>query len=118
MEKEQLNHLFRKRTKELAVWIIKMYTKLPKTDELRILGKQLTRSSTSVAANYRAACRARSKAEFFAKISIVVEEADETLQCLEIIEEAGIISSNRIIELKSETLELLSVFSKARYTSK
>jgi four helix bundle protein len=115
MDKEQFTELFRKRTQELAVRIIKMYTKLPKTDELRIVGKQLIRSYTPVAANYRAACRARSKAEFFATD---VKEADETLLRLEIMEKAGIISSNKVIELKSETLELLSVFSKSRHNTK
>jgi four helix bundle protein len=118
MDKEQFNELFRKRTKDLAVRIIKMYTKLPKSDELRIVGKQLIRSSTSVAANYRAACRARSKAEFFAKMSIVVEEADETLLWLEIMEEAAIVSSDRLSELKRETMEILSVFAKARNNTK
>ncbi|QHT67791.1 four helix bundle protein [Rhodocytophaga rosea] len=114
MEKEKFNEIFRQRTKQLSVRIIKMYAKLPKTDELIIVGKQLIRSSTSVAANYRAACRARSKADFFAKMSIVVEEADETLFWLEILEETEMVQATKLTELKKETLELLSVFAKAR----
>ncbi len=113
MEKDGLNEQFRNRTKALAVRIIKMYAKLPKTDEARIIGKQLIRSATSTAANYRAACRGRSKADFFAKLSIVVEEADETLFWLEILEETEIVDPSKLIELKKEATELVSVFAKA-----
>lgn len=95
-----------------------MYIALPKTDELRIVGKQLIRASTSVAANYRAVCRARSKAEFCAKMNIVVEEADETLFWLEVLEETAIVSAEKLKELKAESLELLSVFAKARSSVK
>ena len=73
------------RTKKFAIRIIKMYSKLQKNDELRIIGKQLLRSSTSVAANFRAACRARSKKEYYAKLCICVEESDETLFWIEIL---------------------------------
>lgn len=118
MEKEGLNEQFRNRTKSLAVRIVKMYVQLPKTDEARIIGKQLIRSATSSAANYRAACRGRSKAEFFAKMSIVVEEVDETLFWLEMLEETEIIAASKLIELKKEATELLSVFAKARSNAK
>ncbi len=67
-----------KRTKEFAIDLIKFFRRLPKTKKARILGRQILRSGTSVAANYRTACRARSKAEFAAEISIVVAEVDET----------------------------------------
>src|SRR5437763_8914926 len=69
----------RERTKQFALRIVKLFRSLPKTDEARVLGRQVLRSGTSVAANYRAICRARSKAEFVAKIGTVVEEADETV---------------------------------------
>jgi four helix bundle protein len=69
----------RERTKEFAIRVVRLFRSLPKTEEARIIGKQVLRSSTSVAANYRAVCRARSKAEFVAKIGTVVEEADETV---------------------------------------
>ena len=67
----------RERTKRFAIRIVRLFRSLPKTEEARIIGKQALRSS--VAANYRAACRARSKAEFIARIGVVVEEADETV---------------------------------------
>ncbi len=70
----------RDRTKKFAVRIVRVYRALPFKNDAQVLGKQLMRSGTSVAANYRAACRARSKAEWVAKIGIVVEEADETTE--------------------------------------
>ena len=69
----------KKRCKQFAIRIVKLFRSLPRTEEARIMGKQVLRSGTSVAANYRAVCRARSKAEFIAKIGVVVEEADETV---------------------------------------
>jgi len=93
---------FKKRTKDLALRIIKLFQVLPKTDEARIIEKQLLRSATSVAANYRASCRARSDAEFFSKISIVVEEADETLFWLEMLFEAEIIPQEKLAALLKE----------------
>jgi four helix bundle protein len=66
------------RTKRFAMRVIKLYRSLPMSDEARILGKQVLRSGTSIGAHYRAACRARSRAEFVAKLGIVLEEADET----------------------------------------
>ena len=67
------------RTKQFALRVIKLFQALPHSDESIIIGKQLLRSSTSVGANYRAACRARSPKEFYSKLSIVIEEADETM---------------------------------------
>ena len=69
--------------------LLNCFRSLPKTDDARIIGKQLLRSGTSVAANYRAVCRARSKAEFIAKIGMVVEEADETVFWLELLVETN-----------------------------
>ncbi len=70
---------FRERTKRFVVDVIELYRSLPKTEEARIIGKQLLRSASSVGANYRAACGARSQAEFHSKTSIVIEEADESI---------------------------------------
>ena len=78
-------------TKQFARRIIKLFRILPKTEEARVIGRQVLRSGTSVAANYRAACRARSKVEFIAKMGIVVEEADETVFWLELLVDAQII---------------------------
>ena len=70
---------FKKRTQDFSIRIIKLYKSVSGTVEGQVIGKQLLRIGTSVAANYRAACRARSRAEFFSKMSIVVEEADESV---------------------------------------
>ena len=114
MDKNTFVKELQDRMKKLAIRIIKMYEKLRKTDSVRIIGKQLIRASTSSAANYRAACRARSKAEFFAKMSIVVEEADETLFWLEMLEEAELVPAAKLIHLKKEATEILSIVAKAR----
>jgi four helix bundle protein len=89
---------------------------LPKTEEARIVGKQLLRSSSSVGANYRAACRARSQAEFHSKISIVIKEADESAFWMEIMIEADIVSKKEIEGLMAECNEILKVTSSARKT--
>ncbi|MES2807215.1 MAG: four helix bundle protein [Bacteroidota bacterium] len=107
---------FRNRTKKFVVDNIRLYRSLPKTEEARIVGKQLLRSSSSVGANYRAACRARSQAEFHSKISIVVEEADESSFWMEIMIEADIVSKNEISSLMEECNEILKVTSSARKT--
>ncbi len=112
------SQLLRDRSKKFAIEIIKLVDHLPKKESARIIGRQLLRSSTSVAANYRAACRARSKPEFFAKLSIVVEEADESLFWLEIIEETGLLINDESIRLKNESTELLKIFSVSRRTTK
>ena len=109
---------FRNRTKKLAVEIIKYCRTLPKSEESFIIKKQLIRSSTSVAANYRAACRARSDAEFFSKLSIVVEEADETEFWLEMIIESEIYDSKETKALLKESGEILKIVSKSRKTLK
>src|SRR5206468_12282038 len=82
------------RTKQFAIRIIKAFARLPKDDAARIIGRQLLRSGTSLAANYRASCRARSAADFISKISIVTEEADETLFWFELLVEAGLLRKN------------------------
>lgn len=107
---------FRKKTCEMAIKCIRLFQVLPKTDEARIIGKQLLRSATSTASNYRAACRARSQAEFYAKISIVIEECDETLFWLDLLQEASISKRPEINEVQIEVTEILKVVSKARKT--
>ena len=78
------------RTKDFALRFLRLYRSLPRTQEARILGTQLLRCSTSIGANYRAACRGRSRAEFAAKLGIVLEEADETVFWLELFQEGNI----------------------------
>jgi len=97
--------------------IVKLYAALPKSTEAQLMGKQVLRSGTSVAANYRAACRARSRAEFISRLAIVVEEADETSYWLGMIAEAGLFSTKKLQPLQQEALELTKIFSAARNTA-
>lgn len=108
----------KKRSKQFAIRIVKVFRALPKTDEARILGKQVLRSGTSVAANYRSVCRARSRAEFIAKIGIVVEEIDETVFWLELLVETGIIKQERMASLLKEAHELLAIFAASQHTAR
>lgn len=112
------NDEFRDRTKKFALRVIKLFQALPKTDEARIIGKQLLRSGTSVGANFRAATRARSRAEFYSKLSIADEEADESLFWMEILTEAGIISGQKLESLTKEALEITKITSVSRKTFK
>lgn len=98
------------RTKAFAVRIIKTLARLPKDEAMRIIGRQFLRSGTSLAANYRAACRARSGADFISKISVVAEEADETLFWFELLVEAELIKSKLLEGLMKECEELLKIF--------
>jgi four helix bundle protein len=106
------------RSKRFALDIIKLFRQLPRTEEARILGRQLLRSGTSVAANYRAACRARSKAEFVAKLGIVVEEIDETVFWIELLVESGTFSQERLKSIQTEANELLAIFAASRNTAR
>ncbi len=114
MSKIEFVELLKKRTKQLAVDIIHFYNKIQKTDATRVIGRQLIRSATSTAANYRAACVSRSQKEFYSKMSIVVEEADETLFWLEVLKDANLASEELLTPLLEETLEIVKIVSKAR----
>jgi four helix bundle protein len=104
------------RTKKFALRNIKLFQSLPKTEEAKIIGKQLLRSSSSVAANYRAVCRARSQAEFIAKLGIVIEEADESVFWLELLIESSIMSETKTNSLLKEANEILSIMSASKST--
>jgi four helix bundle protein len=91
---------------------------LPKTREANVIMQQLLRSSTSIAANYRAAGRARSKAEFISKLGVVIEEADETVLWLELLAESGIVPITKLRELQGEANQLVLIFSASRSTAK
>jgi four helix bundle protein len=99
----------KQRTKAFALRILKLVDALPKTTAGLALASQIVRSGTSVAANYRAACRAKSHADFIAKMGIVEEEADETLFWLELLEESGLIASAKLREIKKEADELIAI---------
>lgn len=109
------NQIFRDRTKIFSISIIKLLSPLPYSDALSIIRKQIIRSATSVAANYRAVSRARSDKERFAKICIVVEEIDETQLWLEIIEELEYVDSEKLFVIKSECEELVKVMTTYKF---
>lgn len=97
------------RTKAFAGAIVKLVQGLPRGRESWTLGIQLIRSGTSVGANYRAACRARSPKEFVAKLGIVEEEADESIFWLELLEESGLIDGGKVAPIRREANELLAI---------
>lgn len=99
----------RERTQSFALRIIRMFVALPKTDEAQVLGKQVLRSGTSVGANFREAHRARSKAEFIAKVGDCLKELDETTYWLELLTQSGIVSEGKLASLQDETHQLLAI---------
>jgi len=107
---------FKSRTKKFVVDNIKFYRTLPKTEEAKIIGRQLLRSSSSVGANYRAACRARSQAEFHSKLSTVVEEADESCFWMGILVEAEVVEQSTLNSLLDEANQILKIVSASRKT--
>jgi four helix bundle protein len=111
---ENFSEGFKARTKEFALRIIRFYQALPKTGEAKIIGNQMLRSGTSIAANYRAACRARSEKEFFSKICTVIEEADETQLWLELLLESSIVSNAEMNNLLKEAEEILKIMVSTR----
>jgi four helix bundle protein len=108
----------RERTKQFAIRVIRLFKSLPRSSEAQIRGKQLLRSGTSVAANYPAVCRARSKPEFIARIGVVAEEADESALWLELMGETGIEKPKRLENILKEARELAAIFSASQKTAK
>lgn len=109
------NQIFRDRTKNFSLSIIKLLSPLPYSDAVSVIRKQIIRSATSVAANYRAVSRVRSDKERFAKICIVVEEIGETQLWLEIIEELEYVNSEKLLAIKSECEELVKVMTTYKF---
>lgn len=97
------------RTKKIGLHIIMLIDELPNKPSAWAIGKQIVRSATSIGANYRAACRAKSDADFINKLKIVEEETDETIYWLELIEESNMLPKESIQALKQETNEILSI---------
>jgi four helix bundle protein len=114
MTKEEL----KKRTKKFALEIIKLVNELPNTKAGYTIGGQLIRSGTSVGANYRSACKARSDADFISKITVVEEECDESLYWLEIILESGMLGRDRLESLLKEADELTAIFTASGRTAR
>ena len=110
------NDEFRDRTKKFALRIIKLYQSLPKSEEARIIGKQLLRSGTSIGANYRSSTKGRSEKEFISKLSISNEEADETCYWIELLIESKIVEEVRLKELYNESVEISKILAVSRKT--
>jgi len=116
-EKEKFIITMKNRTKQLAVDIIMFCNSLKSNRSSSVISYQLVKSATSTGANYRAACKSRSKNEFFSKISIVVEEGDETGYWLEVIKDSNLSNNNTELQrLLSEVIENHKIMSKARNT--
>jgi four helix bundle protein len=112
------SELMKDRTKRFALLVIRGCRTLPSTQESRIITRQLLRSATSVAANYRAVCRSRSTADFVSKLGVVLEEADETLFWLELLVDGGIAQADKVASLLKEANELVSIFVASLRTAK
>jgi four helix bundle protein len=108
----------RNRTKRFAIRIVRLYRALPRSGEAQVIGKQLLRCGTAIAANYRAAGRSRSRQEFVAKLGIVVEEADETVYWLELLGDTDVLPGIQLKPLLDEANELTAIFNAARNTSR
>lgn len=100
----------RMRTKQFALRVLRLYSALPKSSAAQVLGKQVLRSGTSIGANYREAYRARSKAEFIAKVGICLSEAEETAYWLELLADSGIMPMDKLAELMGECDQLIAIF--------
>jgi four helix bundle protein len=109
MKDDEKNDLV-ERTTMFGLRIVKMFVALPKSEEARVLGKQVLRSGTSVGANYREAQRARSTAEFIAKIGDCLKELDETSYWLELLVRSEIVAAPKLASLRDETDQLLAIF--------
>jgi len=110
MQNERTERDLARRTKAFALRIIKLYSALPRSTVAQVLGKQVLRSGTAVGANYREANRARSKAEFVAKMGDCLKELDETAYWLELLLEAAIVAQPRLSALLDETSQLIAIF--------
>ena len=106
------------RMKHFALGVIRLCRSLPRSPESSIISRQLMRSATSVGANYRAVCRARSTADFVSKLGIVLEEADESLFWIELLVDSGIASVDKTSFVKAEANELVSIFVASLCTAK
>lgn len=107
----------KQRTKSFSLRVLKLIRVLPRSIDGQIIAKQIGRSGTSVGSNYCASCRARSRAEFIAKVGVVEEEADETAFWLELITESGLLPSSKVDPLHAEAVELTAIMASSRITA-
>jgi len=106
------------RTKQFGLRVIKLVNSLPRSQMGKVIGNQLLRSGTLVRANYRSACRAKSTADFIAKLGIVIEEADESLYWMELISDSGLIKPSLMKDILKEANELTAIFTASIKTTK
>ena len=106
------------RTKEFALRVVKLFSALPKSTEAQVIGKQILRSGTSVGAQYREACRARSSAEFVSKMQSGLQELDETSYWLELLVEGNLVKAERLQSLQDEANQLTAIFVASVKTAK
>jgi four helix bundle protein len=107
----------RDRTRQFAIRILRLADSLPKSASGRTISSQIAKSGSSVAANYRAACKARSRKEFISKLGVAEEEADETQLWLELIESAGLMNAERLSPLQQEAKELTAIIAASRISA-
>lgn len=110
--------LLKTRTRAFALRVIRLAESLPNTPTARVISNQILRCGTSVGANYRAACRAKSKADFISKMGTVEEEADETIYWMELLVDAEIVTRRRIVDLLDEANQILSIVISSIKTAK
>ena len=117
MERDfEFRKIMQQRTKQFALSSIKLFQALPATGEARVIGNQFLRAATSVGANYRTACRACSSKEFYSKLSIVIEETDESMFWIEILGESGIVKMILLQDMLNEADEIIKILVAARKT--
>ena len=112
------NDQLRERTKQFAIRVVRLFRALPSNQEAQVIGKQLLRCGTSVGANYRAVCRARSRAEFIARLGVVAEEADESVFWLEMIIDTKVLNPKLVEDILKEARELAAIFSASLKTAR
>jgi four helix bundle protein len=106
------------RTKQFALRVIKLFNSLPKTTDAQVIGKHILRSGTSVGAQYREACRARSNSEFISKMASSLQELDETAYWLDLLVEGNFVEAEKLKELQDETEQLIAIFVSSIRTAK
>lgn len=118
MDNLEFGEMMRAKTKALAIDTIKLAETFPNTHVFWVIGKQLLKAATSVAANYRSTMRGRSDAEFYSKLNIVVEECEGVLFWLEILEEAELIPGDKLLNLKTDALSILKILATSKKNMK
>ena len=114
MDSEEL----KARTRDFGIRVIRLVEALPKSQSAGVIGRQLLRSGTSVGANYRSACRARSRPDFISKVGIAIEEADESLYWMEVLIDAGLVTKDKLGPLMQEGNELIAILTASAKTAR